>query len=125
MSTAHGRTVSIMVAPNGARRTRADHPALPMTAGELAAAAAACLDAGASMMHVHVRDRAGRHVLDAGLYRDAFAAIRAEVGDRLVLQATTEAVGRYAPAEQMALVEDLRPEAVSMAVRELIPDAGG
>lgn len=117
------RPISIMVAPNGARRTRGDHPALPMTARELADAAARCLSAGAAMIHVHVRDDAGRHVLDAPRYRDTFAAIRDAVGDGLVLQATTEAVGRYAPRQQMALVRDLRPEAVSIALRELVPDA--
>lgn len=40
----------------------------------------------------------------------------------MVIQATTEAVGRYTAAEQMALVRDLRPEAASMALRELVPD---
>jgi 3-keto-5-aminohexanoate cleavage enzyme len=116
--------VSIMVAPNGARRTKQDHPALPMTTAEIARTAAACHAAGAAAIHVHVRDGEGRHVLDADLYRDATAAIRCEVGQGLVIQATTEAVGRYTAAEQMALVRDLRPEAVSMAVRELIPDPG-
>lgn len=116
--------VSVMVAPNGARRTKQDHPALPMTVAELARCAAACHEAGAAMIHVHVRDAEGRHVLDADLYREATAAIRHEVGQGLVVQATTEAVGRYTPAEQMMLVRDLRPEAVSMAVRELIPDEG-
>jgi uncharacterized protein (DUF849 family) len=114
--------VSIMVAPNGARRTKHDHPALPMTAAEIARTAAACCAAGAAVIHVHVRDAQGQHVLDTGLYREATAAIRREVGQRLVVQATTEAVGRYTAAEQMALVRNLRPEAVSMAVRELIPD---
>jgi len=118
------KPVSIMVAPNGARRTKQDHPALPMTAAEIARCAAACHEAGAVMIHVHVRDAQGRHVLDTGLYCEAIAAIRREVGEGLVIQATTEAVGRYTPAEQMALVRNLRPEAVSMAVRELIPDAG-
>ena len=116
--------VGVMVAPNGARRTKRDHPALPMTTSEIARCAAACREAGAAAVHVHVRDAEGRHVLDADLYREATAAIRREVGRGLVVQATTEAVGRYTAAEQMALVRDLRPEAVSMAVRELIPDAG-
>ena len=43
------------MAPNGARKTRQDHPALPITPAELAACAAACRDAGASMLHLHVR----------------------------------------------------------------------
>jgi uncharacterized protein (DUF849 family) len=40
-----------------------------------------------------------------------------------VIQVTTEAVGRYTPAEQMATVRAVRPEAVSLALRELVPDA--
>jgi hypothetical protein len=36
---------------------------------------------------------------------------------------TTEAGGRYHPAGQMALVRELVPEAVSLALGELVPDA--
>ena len=114
----------IAVAPNGARRTQADHPKLPMTPAELAHCAADCAAAGAAMIHLHVRDEAGGHTLDPAAYRAAIAAIRGETGDRIVIQATTEAVGRYAPAEQMAAVRELRPEAVSLAPRELVPEGG-
>lgn len=114
--------VAIAAAPNGGRRTKADHPALPMTAGEIAGAAAACLEAGAAMLHCHVRDRDGRHTLDAAAYRDALDAVHRAVGDRLVLQITTEAVGRYRPDEQMAAVRAVRPEAASLALCELAPD---
>ncbi|OWJ66703.1 3-keto-5-aminohexanoate cleavage protein [Inquilinus limosus] len=112
----------IMVAPNGARRTRADHPALPMTAAELADAAAACIAAGAAAMHVHVRDEAGAHVLDAGRYAEAIAAIRDRTDGRMLVQVTTEAVGRYSPSEQMELVRTLRPAAVSVGLREILGD---
>ena len=123
MTAGGGQTpFAVMVAPNGARRTKADHPALPMTAWDLAEAAVDCVAAGAAAMHVHVRDDDGAHVLDAARYREALAAIRAEVGDALVLQITTEAVGRYAPPEQMAVVRAVRPEAVSVAIREIVPD---
>ena len=54
----------IMVAPNGARKTKADHPALPITPAELAATASACLEAGAAAIHLHVRDRDGGHTLE-------------------------------------------------------------
>ena len=110
-------------APNGASRTKADHPALPMTAAEIGRTAAAIAEAGAAMIHVHVRDAQGRHLLDAEAYRDATAAIRAAVGDRLIVQVTTEAGGRYRPPEQMRVIRELRPEAVSLALRELIGDA--
>ncbi|MCR4268355.1 3-keto-5-aminohexanoate cleavage protein [Nitratireductor sp. ZSWI3] len=119
--TAH--RVAIAVAPNGGRRTKTDHPALPQSAAELAETAAACLDAGAAMIHFHVRDAEGRHTLDADAYRQAIAAIRQAVGERLVVQITTEAVGRYAAREQMEVVRAVRPEAASLALRELVPDA--
>ncbi|PVB61428.1 3-keto-5-aminohexanoate cleavage protein [Labrenzia sp. 011] len=113
--------VSIAVAPNGGRKTRSDHPAIPMTAAELAATAEACLDAGAAMIHVHVRKADGGHLLDADAYRAAIDAIRSAVGDRLLIQITSEALGLYSPQEQIAVVRDTRPEAVSLAYRELVP----
>lgn len=109
-------------APNGASRTKADHPALPMTADEIGETAARILDAGAAMIHVHVRDAAGRHLLDADAYRAATAAIRARVGQKLVVQVTTEAGGRYEAPAQMRVIRALRPEAVSVALRELFAD---
>ena len=112
-----------MVAPNGARRTKAHHPALPMTAGEIAVTARECLEAGAAAIHLHVRDDDGEHCLDAGRYREAIQEIRQAVGERLLIQITTEAVGRYQPEEQMAVVREVRPEAVSVGLAELVPDA--
>lgn len=112
----------VAVAPNGARLGRADHPALPLTPAELAAAAGSCLAAGAALLHLHVRDAEGRHSLDPADYRPAMVAVRAAVGDRLVLQVTTEAAGRFDRETQMAAIRALVPEAVSIAVRELAPD---
>ncbi|MBB2962827.1 3-keto-5-aminohexanoate cleavage protein [Methylobacterium sp. R2-1] len=111
-------------APNGATRTKADHPALPITESEIARTAAEIAEAGAALIHVHVRDVQGRHLLDAEAYRAVTAAIRAEVGERLVVQITSEAAGRYEAPEQMAVVRATRPEAVSLALREIVPDAG-
>lgn len=113
----------VAVAPNGARRTPADHPRLPMTPAQLADCAAACAEAGAAMIHLHVRDAHGAHSLDPVVYREALDRIAAAVGDRLIVQITTEAVGRYTRAEQIAAVRAVRPEAASAAVRELCPDA--
>lgn len=114
--------VAIAVAPNGGRRTKSDHPSIPLTAAELARTAARCRDAGAAMIHVHVRGPDGAHLLDADAYRQAIAAIRHEVGQSLVIQITTEALGVYAPAEQIAVLKAVRPEAASLALRELVPD---
>src|SRR5690606_19967729 len=89
--------VPIAVAPNGGRRTKADHPALPITPADLARTAAECLEAGAAMIHVHVRDQEQQHLLDADAYRQAIDAIRAEVGQRMVIQITSESLGQYGP----------------------------
>jgi len=114
--------ISIAVAPNGGRKTHADHPALPMTAAELARVASLCLEAGASMIHVHVRNGDGGHLLDADAYRAAIGAIGKSVGGGLVIQITSESLGVYTPAQQMQVVREVRPESVSLALRELLPD---
>ncbi|HSP26145.1 MAG TPA: 3-keto-5-aminohexanoate cleavage protein, partial [Saliniramus sp.] len=111
----------IAVAPNGGRRTKTDHPGLPVTAAETARTAAACREAGAAMIHIHVRDENQRHSLDVDLYRDAIAAARREAGPDMVIQATTESVGMYDSRQQMEMVRALKPEAISMGLRELAP----
>jgi len=113
----------IAVAPNGARKNKADHPALPITPKELADTASRCLDAGACMIHLHVRDKNNAHTLDVDAYRTAIAAIRSQVGAKLIVQVTSEAVGIYQAEQQMAMVRELKPQAVSLALRELCPDA--
>jgi 3-keto-5-aminohexanoate cleavage enzyme len=117
--------VIVTVAPNGGRKTKADHPALPLSPDELARTAAECLERGASMIHLHVRDRNGGHCLDPDAYRAAIARICREVGDRLVIQITSESLGLFTPSEQRAAVLEANPEAVSLALREFAPDKTG
>jgi uncharacterized protein (DUF849 family) len=114
--------LAIGVALNGSRRTRAEHPAVPLTAADIARAAAECAAAGATLLHLHVRDEAGQHSLDPRHYREAIEAVRREAGPALIVQISTEAGGRFAPTQQMALVRELRPQAVSVAMREILPD---
>lgn len=109
----------ITVAPNGAYKQAADHPALPLTPASLAATAKQCCEAGAAMLHLHIRDAAGRHTLDVAGYREALRAVRAAVGDAMVLQVTSEAAKVYQAPAQIVMVRELRPEAVSIGLREL------
>jgi len=113
--------VSITVAPNGARRLKADHAAIPLTPAEIAAEAVACEKAGASILHLHVRDEKGGHSLDAGRYREAIAAVR-EVSE-IIVQPTTERVGIFQPADMMAVQNALKPEMITFNLNELLdPD---
>ncbi|MEH6544912.1 MAG: 3-keto-5-aminohexanoate cleavage protein [Sneathiella sp.] len=116
--------VILTVAPNGARKTKKDHPALPISPSDLAKEADLCRREGAAMIHLHVRDEQDGHTLDVKRYRDATKAIRDQVGDDIVIQATTEAVGIYSADQQMEMVLELQPEAVSLAIKELVPQGG-
>lgn len=107
----------LMVAPNGARLTRADHPAVPLSPTELARTARACAAAGATSIHLHVRDAAGRHSLAPDDYRPAIAAVSA--ASPLRVQITTEAAGRFSPADQLACLAALAPAAATVALREI------
>ena len=113
----------IAAAPNGARRTKKDHSMLPMTQRELVETAAACRDAGAVMLHLHVRDHDGVHLLDEHVYRTTLNAIGRALGPSMVLQITTESAGRYRRHEQIAVLRAVAPEAASLALREIVPDA--
>ncbi|MEZ8130494.1 3-keto-5-aminohexanoate cleavage protein [Enterovibrio norvegicus] len=116
-----GRT--IIVAPNGARRTKGDHTQLPMTLDDMNVCLRDVANAGAAMAHMHVRDVHGKHTLDVGLNREWLTEMRARFDSDLVIQLTTEAVGMYQPEEQIALVQGTEPETVSLALRELRPNA--
>ena len=109
---------NVMVAPNGARLTKADHPALPISIEEVVACARECAAAGADGLHAHVRDAEQKHSLDAGLYRELLREMDVALPG-FYAQITTEAVGIYTPAEQKSLIADLRPQAVSIALREI------
>ena len=109
----------ITVAPNGAYKQRPDHAALPITPEELGKTAKQCLDAGAAMMHMHIRDAQGRHSLDVQTYRDAQQAVKAAVGDEMIIQVTSEAARVYSAPAQIAMVTTLKPEAVSVGLREV------
>ena len=117
------RPTIIMVAPNGARKVKTDHPAVPVTIDETIVTAKECHAAGASILHAHVRDDAGKHLLDVARYSKLLDGLRQEVPDMLV-QITTEAVGIYTPGQQADLVFELKPDFVSVGFREMIGDNG-
>lgn len=110
----------VIVAPNGARRSKADHPALPITPSEMADEVTACAAAGAAMVHLHARDSDGKHSLEIDDNAAMLQRVSDQLGDQIIVQVTTEAVGIYQPEQQMTLIKELQPEAASFALRELI-----
>jgi len=109
----------IAVAPNGARKTKHDHSAIPITAKEIGETAKACMKAGASMIHLHVRDDQQKHSLSVDLYEEAIKQVRLQTDDSILIQVTSESVGRYLADEQFAMIHHLKPPTVSIGLREI------
>ncbi len=114
-------SVILMVAPNGARKTKSDHRNLPVSIADTVDEAAACYAAGACAIHAHVRGDADEHVLDAGRYRELIDELGRRVPEMLV-QITSEAVGIYTPEQQVACIQAVKPAMASMVLREISAD---
>jgi uncharacterized protein (DUF849 family) len=105
------RTI-VSCAVTGAIHTPTMSPHLPITAEEIAAEAVAAAEAGASILHVHVRDEAtGEPVTDLDLFREVAETIRADCD--AVVQPTTGGAPTMAPAERIRVVPELEPEMAS------------
>ncbi len=121
VSVRHMPPLKITVAPNGARRQKHDHVAVPIKTAEIALAAKGCAAAGADELHLHVRDELGCHALSVNLYEQTIAAISAIVPG-MAVQVTSEAAGRFGITDQFDLLRELRPQAASISVREMSRD---
>lgn len=84
--------IVITAAIVGAEVTRAQSPYVPYTADEIAEEARRCAEAGASVIHLHVRDAEGKPSQNEALFRAAIDAIRARC-DVVIQVSTGGAVG--------------------------------
>jgi uncharacterized protein (DUF849 family) len=111
--------MAVMACLNGGR-TRAEHPGVPVSAGELAADAIAVQAAGAFAVHVHPTDRRGVQTVDARTCDAAIAAIRA-AAPRLPIGVSTSAAINPDPFARAAAVAAWRqqPDFVSVNLSEL------
>ena len=112
---------ALMVAPNGARLRKSDHPAIPLSLEDILITARACHEAGADGLHLHLRDADGKHILDAGLYREAIQSLKQAV-PTLAVQITTEAVGQYSADHQRKIALTSGATLVSTSIREVMTD---
>jgi 3-keto-5-aminohexanoate cleavage enzyme len=101
----------ITVAPTGAEADKLKAPALPVTLEELVQTAKECEEAGAAVIHVHIRDAEGRPTLDPSRLRDTVTALRESTG--LVVQLSTGGAVTD-PYEHRLKVLDARPDACSL-----------
>jgi 3-keto-5-aminohexanoate cleavage enzyme len=106
----------INVALTGAVPTRENNPAVPLTPEEIAADAVACARAGASIVHVHVRDEAGRPSHRRDLYERAIGPIREQVPDLIVCVTTSGRVDPDVEARMNGLDLDPPPDMASLTL---------
>ncbi|HEX2050589.1 MAG TPA: 3-keto-5-aminohexanoate cleavage protein [Actinomycetota bacterium] len=95
-------TTVLQAALNGARSPR-EHPAIPRTPAELAAAARASVDAGARTLHLHAYDDDGRETLDAKACAETLRAVRAACPGVPISMTTVEGIAAD-PAHRLELI---------------------
>lgn len=101
----------ITCAITGAETTKAMNPALPITPEEIAQGAFEAYEAGASILHLHVRKDDGTPTQDVAVFRKAIDLIRAKCD--LVIETTTGGAAWMTPEERLQPVT-LDPEMASL-----------
>jgi uncharacterized protein (DUF849 family) len=107
-----GRAPRVLtLAPTGPIATTDDNAALPVTPEQIADAATRAYEAGASVVHVHVRDAQQRPTADLDIARETMARI----ADRspILIQLST-GVGLSVPFEDREQLVELRPRMATL-----------
>lgn len=107
-----GERLIISAALVGSWTTKEQNPALPVTEQEIAQSALECWRAGAAIVHIHVRDDAGKVTCEPARYARVRELIAAAGSDLIVNMSTGGGAGQTTDEERMAPV-DLGPEIAS------------
>ncbi len=100
----------ITAALTGGIHGKEANPALPEQPDEIIREAVRCHEAGAAVVHLHARDRAGRGVADAHIFGEMNQGIRARCG--IIIQNTTGGPGL--PIDERITSLDAKPEMASL-----------
>jgi len=105
--------VVITCSISGAIANREQCPAIPYTPAEYAAEARRIVDEGGVMIHIHARTPEGVPSYEVEDFRAITEAIRAEVGDRVIVNYSTGTIG--VPVEtRVAYLRACRPEVAAL-----------
>jgi uncharacterized protein (DUF849 family) len=111
----------LTAALTGPIATKDDNPHLPTTPEEIAASATGAFEAGAAVVHVHVRDEQGRPTADLELARRTVGLIE-EACPALVQLST--GVGLKVPFEEREKLVEARPRMATLNVCSMSFGAG-
>ncbi|MDP2173371.1 MAG: 3-keto-5-aminohexanoate cleavage protein [Candidatus Cloacimonadaceae bacterium] len=98
----------LTAAITGAETKREDQPNLPVTPKEQAREAVACFEAGARVIHLHVREDDGSPTQRLERFGESIEAIRAAVPEMIIQISTGGAVGE--PFERRLAPLSLKPD---------------
>lgn len=96
----------------GAEVTKEQNPAVPYTVKEMVREAKSAYDAGAAVIHVHVREDDGTPTQSKKRFKEVLDAIYKEIPDVLVIPSTGGAVGMS--AEERLQPTELFPEMATL-----------
>jgi uncharacterized protein (DUF849 family) len=99
----------------GAGTTKAQTPHVPVTSDEIAADSVACVKAGASVVHIHVRDKDGVNSMDTDIFIEVIEKVRAALaaeGLDAILNLTTSG-SKFSDELRMGHLPILKPEMCS------------
>ena len=101
----------ITVAVCGAETSKKDNSNLPVTPQEIAESAYESYLKGASICHLHVRDKDGNATMDIKIFKEAIRLIREKCD--IVIEVTTGGGVGMSPEERLEVVS-LKPEMASL-----------
>ena len=96
----------------GAEVTKEHNPAVPYTVEEMVREAKSAYDAGAAVLHVHVREDDGTPTQSKARYKEVMDAILRELPDVIIIPSTGGAVGMS--AEERLQPTELMPEMATL-----------
>lgn len=106
---------AIIIAALNGPTTKAQNPNVPLTADEVVAATIDCCNAGASIVHLHVKDDKGESTADLRFFSEIVAAIKAkcdipvQIGNGLGQVALPDGTQRAATYEERLRILDIEP----------------
>lgn len=103
----------ICVAITGSLPTKADNPAVPVTIAEQVESTHAAFEAGASIVHAHVRDDEGKPTSDPDRFARLMEGVRAHCPGMIVQLSTG---GRSGAGQARGGMLPLRPDMASLSV---------
>jgi len=108
-----GRPAIVTAALTGGVHGKEANPAIPETPREIGKAAAACREAGASVVHLHARRENGERAFDAERFQAINDAVRERAPD-LIVQNSTGGTGAPLEIRKQPLLTDPAPDMASL-----------